>query len=33
LGANNRFLTVNAEEEIIVCESQRAGEAEMIKIR
>ena len=33
LGANNKFLSLNEEDETIVCEKQRAGEDEMIKIR
>lgn len=33
LGANNKFLSLNEEDETIVCEKQRAGDNEMIKIR
>ena len=33
LGANSRFLCVNTDEEIVICESQRAGKAEMINVR
>jgi hypothetical protein len=33
LAANNRFLSVNTDEDVVVCESQRAGDAEMVKIR
>ena len=32
LAANNRFLSLNSDE-TIVCESQRAGNDEMINIR
>jgi protein FRG1 len=33
LGANSRFLTVNAEDETVECARQKATEAEMLKIR
>ncbi len=33
LGGNNRFLTLDEESESVVCEKQRAGEEEMVKIR
>lgn len=33
LGANSKFLSLNGEDETIVCEKSKAGDDEMIKIR